>query len=158
MLPQFSISAGDGGTATEFAWMFRSGGPFWNVIGGVSQPIFQGGALLHRKRAADRALEQAAYQYQTTVITAYQNVADTLHATLSNAGELASAVAAANAAQITLDLTRRQLEVGYVNYLTLLNAQTTYGQAALARIQAQAARLGDSVLLFQALGGGAWER
>lgn len=94
MLPQFSITAAAGGTATAFDWLFRSGGPFWNVIGGVSQPIFDGGTLLHRKRAADQALRQAAYEYQTTVITAYQNVADTLHATVSDADALSAAVAA----------------------------------------------------------------
>lgn len=158
MLPQFSITAAQGGTATQFDWMFRSGGPFWNVIGGVSQPIFQGGTLLHRKRAAEQALKQAAYEYQTTVITAYQNVADTLHAALSDAEALGAAVDAEQAAKVALDLTRRQLEVGYVSDLTLLTAETTYSQALLNRIQAQATRYGDSVALFQALGGGWWNR
>ena len=158
MLPQFSITAAQGGTATQFDWMFRSGGPFWNVIGGVSQPIFQGGTLLHRKRAAEQALKQAAHEYQTTVITAYQNVADTLHATLSDADALSAAVEAENAAKVALELTRRQLEVGYVNDLTLLTAETTYSQALMNRIQAQATRYGDTVALFQALGGGWWNR
>jgi outer membrane protein TolC len=129
-----------------------------NVVGGVSQPIFDGGTLLHRKRAADQALKQAAYEYQTAVITAYQNVADTLHAAVSDADALSAAVAAENAAKVALDLTRRQMEVGYVNYLTLLTAQTAYSQALLNRIQAQATRFGDTVALFQALGGGWWNR
>lgn len=158
LLPQFSITAADGGTATQFDWLFRSGGPFWNVIGGVSQPLFDGGTLLHRKRAADQALEQAAFQYQATVITAYQNVADTLHAALSDADALNAAVEAENAAKVALDLTRRQMEVGYVNYLSLLTAETAYSQALLNRIQAQATRFGDTVALFQALGGGWWNR
>src|SRR3984957_8831135 len=158
MLPQFSITAADGGTATAFDWLFRSGGPFWNVVGSVSQPIFDGGTLLHRKRAADQALKQAAAQYQSTVIIAYQNVADTLHASLSDAEELAGAVETENAAKVTYDLTRRQMEVGYVNYLSLLSAETAYEQALLTRVQAQAARYGDTVALFQALGGGWWNR
>jgi NodT family efflux transporter outer membrane factor (OMF) lipoprotein len=158
MLPQFSITGAAGGTATQFDWLFRSGGPFWSVIGGVSQPIFDGGTLLHRKRAADQALKQAAFQYQATVITAYQNVADTLHAALSDADALGAAVAAESAAKVALDLTRRQMEVGYVNYLSLLTAETAYSQALLNRIQAQATRFGDTVALFQALGGGWWNR
>jgi NodT family efflux transporter outer membrane factor (OMF) lipoprotein len=158
MLPQFSITGGDGGTATQFSWMFRSGGPFWNLIGGVSQPIFEGGTLWHRKRAAEQALKQAGYQYQVTVIAAYQNVADTLHAALSDADALAAAVEAERAAKVTLDLTRRQMETGYVNYLTLLSAETAYSQALLNRIQAQATRFGDTVALFQARGGGWWNR
>jgi NodT family efflux transporter outer membrane factor (OMF) lipoprotein len=158
MLPQFSITGSYGGNADQFSWMFRHGGPFWNLVGDITQPLFQGGTLLHRKRAADQALKQAAAQYQSAVITAYQNVADTLHASLSDADALAAEVEAENAAKVTYDLTRRQMEVGYVNFLTLLNAETAYQQALLGRVQAQATRYGDTVALFQALGGGWWNR
>jgi NodT family efflux transporter outer membrane factor (OMF) lipoprotein len=158
MLPQFSITGAYGGNADQFAWMFRRGGPFWSLIGGVTQPIFQGGTLLHRKRAADAALKQAAAQYQGTVITAYQNVADTLHASLSDADELVADVRAENAAKVSYDLACRQMESGYLSYLSLLGAETAYRQALLTRVQAQAARYGDTVALFQALGGGWWNR
>jgi NodT family efflux transporter outer membrane factor (OMF) lipoprotein len=158
MLPQFSITGSDGGTADQFAWMFRTGGPFWTIVGGVSQPIFEGGTLLHKERAAKAGLKQAAAQYQSAVITAYQNVADTLHASFSDAETLAADVRAENSAKLTYDLTRRQMEVGYVNYLALLSAETAYQQTLLTRVQAQATRFGDTVALFQALGGGWWNR
>jgi NodT family efflux transporter outer membrane factor (OMF) lipoprotein len=158
MLPQFSINGTLGGNADQIPWLFRGGGSFWTIIGGVTQPVFEGGTLLHTKRAADAALMQAAAQYQSTVLTAYQNVADTLHASLSDAEALAGAVEAENASKVTYDLTRRQMEVGYVNYLALLSAETTYNQALLTRVQAQAARYGDTIALFQALGGGWWNR
>jgi len=158
MLPQFSITGTLGGNAAQIPSLFRGGGPFWTLIGGVSQPVFEGGTLLHTKRAASAALKQAAAQYQSTVITAYQNVADTLHAGLSDAETLAGAVETENAAKVTYDLTRRQMEDGYVSYLSLLAAETAYSQAVLARVQAQATRFGDAVALFQALGGGWWNR
>jgi NodT family efflux transporter outer membrane factor (OMF) lipoprotein len=158
MLPQFSISGNVGGNADQFAWMFRSGGPFWTMVGGVTQPLFEGGTLLHKERAAKAALRQAAAQYQTTVITAYQNVADTLHASISDADALAADVDAENSSKVTYDLTRRQLEAGYANYLALLSAETAYNQVLLTRIQAQATRYGDTIALFQALGGGWWNR
>jgi len=158
MLPQFSITGSYGGNADQFSWMFRHGGPFWNLVGDVTQPLFQGGTLLHRKRAADQALKQVAAQYQSAVITAYQNVADTLHASLSDADALAANLDAEKAAKVTYDLTRRQMEIGYVNTLILLAAETAYDQALLSRVQAQAARYGDTVALFQALGGGWWNR
>jgi NodT family efflux transporter outer membrane factor (OMF) lipoprotein len=158
MLPQFSVTGNLGGNADEFAWLFRTGGPFWTIVGGVTQPVFEGGTLLHRKRAASAALKQAAAQYQSTVIMAYQNVADTLHASLSDADALAADVDAENSAKVTYDLTLRQMEVGYVNYLVLLNAETTYQQTLILRVQAQATRFGDTVALFQALGGGWWNR
>jgi NodT family efflux transporter outer membrane factor (OMF) lipoprotein len=158
MLPQVTITGAYGGNADQFAWMFRRGGPFWNLVGGVTQPVFEGGTLLHRKRAADDALRQAAAQYQSSVLTAYENVADTLHASLSDAEALAADVRAENAAKVTYDLTRRQMEVGYVDSLLLLNAETTYQVALIQRVQAQATRFGDVVALFQALGGGWWNR
>ncbi|HEY1312653.1 MAG TPA: efflux transporter outer membrane subunit, partial [Steroidobacteraceae bacterium] len=158
MLPQFSITGSYGGNADQFSWMFRRGGPFWDLIGNATQPLFQGGTLLHRKRAAEQALKQAAAQYQSAVITAYQNVADTLHASLSDADALAANVDAERAAKVAYELTLRQMQFGYVNTLILLNAETTYNQALLGRVQAQATRYGDTVALFQALGGGWWNR
>jgi NodT family efflux transporter outer membrane factor (OMF) lipoprotein len=158
MLPQFSITGSDGGNADQFAWMFRTGGPFWTIIGGVSQPIFEGGTLLHKERAAKAALAQAAAQYQSAVLTAYQNVADTLHASLFDADALAADVRAETSAKVSYDLTRQQLEVGYASYLSLLSAETAYQQTLLTRVQAQATRYGDTVALFQALGGGWWNR
>jgi NodT family efflux transporter outer membrane factor (OMF) lipoprotein len=158
MLPQFSISGALGGGATEFPWMFRSGGPFWNLIGGVTQPVFAGGTLLHTKRAADQALRQAAAQYQFAVLAAYQNVADTLHAMLSDADALAADLAAERAARITLDLTRERMQDGYTDYLSALAAEIVYQQALLNLIQAQATRFGDTAALYLALGGGWWNR
>jgi NodT family efflux transporter outer membrane factor (OMF) lipoprotein len=158
MLPQFSITGAIGGSANEFAWMFRKGGPFWNLIGGVTQPIFAGGTLLHTKRAADQALLQAAAQYQQTVLTAYQNVADTLHAMVADADELAAADAAERAAKVTLDLTREQMQDGFTDFLASLAAEIAYQQAVLAVVQAQSTRFGDAAALYQALGGGWWNR
>jgi NodT family efflux transporter outer membrane factor (OMF) lipoprotein len=158
MLPQFSITATLGGNADEFGWLFRTGGSYWTLMGSVTQPLFEGGTLLHRKRAASAALKQAAAQYQNTVITAYQNVADTLHASLSDADALAADVRAEQAAKLSYDLAQRQIQAGYVNYLFLLSAETAYLQTLLTRVQAQATRYGDTVALFQALGGGWWNR
>jgi NodT family efflux transporter outer membrane factor (OMF) lipoprotein len=158
MLPQFSITGEYGGNATQIPQMFRAGGPFWSLYGDINQPVFQGGTLLHQERAAKQALKQAAAQYQNTVITAYQNVADTLHASLTDAETLTADVDAEQAAKVTYDLTRRQAESGYVDTLTLLEARIAYAQALLTRVQAQATRYGDTVALFQALGGGWWNR
>jgi NodT family efflux transporter outer membrane factor (OMF) lipoprotein len=158
MLPQFSITGTLGGAADQIPWLFRTGGSFWTMVGGVNQPVFEGGTLLHNKRAAEAALKQAATEYQSTVIAAYQNVADTLHASICDADTLAGAVEAETAAKVTYDLTRRQMEAGYVGYIALLSAEITYDQALLTRIQAQAARYVDTIALFQALGGGWWNR
>lgn len=158
MLPQFSITGEYGGNATQIPQMFRSGGPFWSLYGDIDQPVFQGGTLLHEERAARQAVKQAAAQYQSAVLAAYQNVADTLHLSLSDAAALTADVEAEKSAKLTYELTRRQAETGYVDTLTLLSAETAYQQTLLTRVQAQAARYGDTVALFQALGGGWWNR
>lgn len=157
-LPQFSINATAGGNAAYFAEMFRDAGKFFTVAGMVSQMLFDGGTLQHRQRAAEEALTQAAAQYRSTVLVAFQNVADTLHALHADADALKAAVRAEQAAKATVDIARKQLEVGYINYLALLSAEQAYQQASMALVQAQATRLGDTAALFQALGGGWWNR
>lgn len=155
-LPQFSLTAALGGQASRITQMFWSSGTFWSVIGNASQPLFDAGTLEHRQRAAEQALAQSAAQYRSTVLTAFQNVADTLHALYSDADALQSAVTVEKAAKVTVDVSRRQYRSGYVNYLSVLTAQAAYQQAIVARVQAQAARLGDTAALFEALGGGWW--
>ncbi len=157
-LPQFSLTAALGGQATDITQMFESAGTFWDIMGSASQPLFDAGTLKHRQRAAEQALAQAAAQYRSTVLTAFQDVADTLHALYSDADALKSAEAVEQAARVTLEISRRQLQSGYTNGLAVLTAQQAYQQAVIARVQAQAARLGDTAALFQALGGGWWNR
>ncbi len=158
MLPNFTINAGAGSVATGFSQLFTPGGGFWSVAGGATQPIFEGGTLLHKTRAARATYDQAAAQYRSTVITAFQNVADTLHALQYDADTLRAATTSEHAAADSLHIAHRQLELGAISYLGLLNAQQAYQQALIARIQAQANRYADTAALFQALGGGWWNR
>ncbi len=158
MLPQLNIAAGAGGTASVLGEILQPGGPFWNASWSVTQPLFEGFTLLHRRRAADQALLQAEAQYRSTVIAAFQNVADTLHALVSDATALKTAAYAEKEAKVTLDLTEKQQQTGYVNYLTLLQAIQAYQTAVSTRVQAQATRFGDAAALYQALGGGWWHR
>jgi NodT family efflux transporter outer membrane factor (OMF) lipoprotein len=157
-LPQFTLTGALGGTSTNLATMFANSNPFWSLAGTVVQTIFDGGTLLHRQRAAEAAFEQTAAQYRSTVITAFQNVADALYALQADAESLKAAVAAERAAKRTLDITLKQQEFGAVSYLALLSARQAYQQALITRVQAQASRLADTAALFQALGGGWWNR
>ncbi|HEV3098606.1 MAG TPA: efflux transporter outer membrane subunit [Candidatus Udaeobacter sp.] len=160
-LPNFNLTADAGTMALTAAKMFSAGAGFWDLGASITQPIFQGGTLLHKERAARAAYVQAAEQYRSTVVTAFQNVADTLNALQRDADALKSAAAAGDAAKVTLDLTRRQLETGSggeANQLALLNAQQTYQQALINLVQAQANRYADTAALFHALGGGWWNR
>ena len=157
-LPNITLTAAAGSTAPAIDQLFASGTEFWAITGTVTQPIFHGGTLFHRELAAKATFDQAKAQYRSTVITAFQNVADALHAIHSDAVALQKAVASEHAAARSLDIARRRMELGDINYLGLFIAQQTYQQAVLALALAKAARYADTVALFQALGGGWWNR
>jgi NodT family efflux transporter outer membrane factor (OMF) lipoprotein len=157
MFPQITLSASYGNTVTDAGQLFTGPG-VWSIGAGLVQPIFRGGQLLHEKRAAEAALGVAAAQYRNTVITAFQDVADALRALQSDAAALAAQLAAERSASDSLAISRTQYQAGAINYSTLLNAETTYQQAHINRVIAQAARFADTAALFQALGGGWWNR
>jgi NodT family efflux transporter outer membrane factor (OMF) lipoprotein len=156
--PNITLSASTGSTALAMNQLFTSGTGFWSIGADLTAPIFQGGTLLHQEHAAKAAYTEAAEQYKSTVLTAFQNVADTLTALDQDAEGLKAASAAETAARLSLDLAQEQYQRGYASYLSLLNAEQAYQQDRIALVQAQAARLADTAALFQALGGGWWHR
>jgi NodT family efflux transporter outer membrane factor (OMF) lipoprotein len=158
MLPQIALSANIGSAAAEMGNLFTSGTGLWGLVGGLTQPLFAGGALLHRKRASEALLEQAAAQYKSTVILAFQNVADSLRALQYDADALQAQDVAERAAARSLEISRRSVQLGETSPQTLLAAQQAYQQAVISLAQAQAERFADTAALFQALGGGWWNR
>lgn len=157
-LPQFSITGSLGSTVASGSKLFSAGSGVWSLAGAIAQPLFDAGALEHRKRAAVAAYDQSAAQYRGTVITAFQDVANVLRALEADAEALKQQVAAEHSAQASLALVQAQYRLGAVAYINLLTAQQTYQNTVLTRVQAQAVRYSDSAALFQALGGGWWNR
>jgi len=157
-LPNITLSANGGSVATMMSQLFTPGNQFWSLGASITQPIFEGGTLLHKQRGAEAAFDAAGAQYRSTVITAFQNVADALTALQSDADAVKANLTAEQSASESLVIVRRQVELGAVSYLSILNAEQTYQQARINLIQAQANRLTDTAVLFQALGGGWWNR
>lgn len=153
LLPQVTITGNIGSTATLLSDLFKPGTGFWSLGANASQTLFQGGALLHRKRAADAALDQAGAEYKSAVLTAFQNVADALHALEADADALNAASRAEDAARRSLGVAHQQLALGSVAYLALVSSEQTYDQAVIALAQARTNRYADTAALFQALGG-----
>ena len=158
LLPQLTLTGGQGGDTLNFATLLKPDSAVWSVSAGITQPIFEGGTLLARRRAAVDAYEAANARYRTVVLNAFQNVADTLTALSNDALALRAENDAVAAAQASLELIQRQYDAGAVNYVTLLTAQQAYQQARIAFVRAVASRFQDTVSLFQALGGGWWNR
>ncbi|HEY8229921.1 MAG TPA: efflux transporter outer membrane subunit [Rhodanobacteraceae bacterium] len=155
-LPNIELTANAGSTALAISKVFTSGTGFWGIAASLTAPIFEGGQLMHQERAAKAAYVEAAEQYRGTVLTAFQNVADTLVALDQDARGLQAAATAESAARTTLDLSELQLKHGYIGTFELLAAQQAYQQAQIALVQAEANRFADTAALYQALGGGWW--
>ena len=128
------------------------------IAGGLTAPIFRGGTLEAQKEAAVAAYDRSAAQYRATVLNAFSNVANVLAALQRDAETLSIQLYAEQTAQQSLEITTERFQAGAIAYLSLLDAQRTYQQARVALVQAQAARFADTVALFQALGGGWWNR
>jgi NodT family efflux transporter outer membrane factor (OMF) lipoprotein len=157
-LPNITLSGNAGSNALAIGQLFGPGTGFWNIGAALLAPIFDGGTLLHQQRGARAAYQQSAEQYRSTVLTAFQNVADTLSALDHDAEALKSTAAATDAAKASFDLSRLRYKDGYDSYLAVLNAEQAYQQQRLSLVQAQAARFVDTAALFQALGGGWWHQ
>jgi NodT family efflux transporter outer membrane factor (OMF) lipoprotein len=157
-LPNVQLSASVGSSALSLGNVFGPDTAFWTLGAELAAPLFDGGTLRHQERAARDTYRQTAEQYRSTVLNAFQNVADTLAALDQDAQGLKATAAAAEAAKVTLDLSERQYKAGYASYLSLITAEQAYQQARISLVQAEAARFADTAALFQALGGGWWRR
>jgi NodT family efflux transporter outer membrane factor (OMF) lipoprotein len=156
--PQITLTGSYGSMATTSSDLFSGKTTVWSLGAGLLQPIFRGGALSAQRRAAVATYDQAMAQYRATVLQAFQSVADVLRALEEDANTLKAQADAEAAARDTLDLTQTQFKLGAVSYLSLLNAERQYQEARISLVQAQAARFADTAALFQALGGGWWNR
>ncbi|GJE70532.1 efflux transporter outer membrane subunit [Methylorubrum podarium] len=157
-LPQFTITATAGSSAVRLVQLTNPAAGFFTIIGQATQPIFDAGTLYRRQRASEETLNQAQAQYRATVITAFQNVADSLRALQSDAKAVAAASAAEKATSESLGLVRKQYAAGAVNATQVLIAQQSYLSALVTSAGARATQYADTVALFQALGGGWWNR
>jgi outer membrane protein TolC len=158
LYPQITLSGSYGFQAVATDILFNGQSVVWNLGAGLLQPIFHGGELTARRRSAIAAYDQAAAQYRQTVLKAFQDVADVLRALESDARTLQAQAEAEAAAKAELALIEKQYELGAVSYLSLLIAQRDYQKTRINLIAAQAQRYADTAALFQALGGGWWNR
>jgi NodT family efflux transporter outer membrane factor (OMF) lipoprotein len=156
LYPQLTLSGSIGSETTSITDLFGAGTAAWNIGGSLMQPLFHGGELRAKRRQAFDDLDQAAAQYRGTVLSALQDVADTLRALQDDALTLQADAQAEAAAHDSFEISRRQFQAGGTSYVTLLIAQRQYAQARLTRIQGEMARMTDSAALLQALGGGWW--
>lgn len=158
LLPQITLSGNIGHEALAAGSLFTPQSLLWNLIASATQPLFEGGTLIAQRKEAVYAMQAAAARYQSTVISAFQNVADALSILQYDAKTLAAADEAATAAQKSLAITKTQYKLGGVPFASVLMAEITYQDALIYEVKAKATRLSDTAALYQALGGGWWNR
>jgi outer membrane protein TolC len=158
LFPQINLSGSIGSDALKWSQLFAGGTGTWSVGTALTQPLFHGGELVHKRRAALADVDSAAAQYRETVLAAMQDVADTLRALDADARNLRAQAAAEEASAKSLEITRKQFAAGGVSHVQLLIAERQYAETHQSRVLAEAARYADSAALYQALGGGWWNR
>jgi NodT family efflux transporter outer membrane factor (OMF) lipoprotein len=158
MLPQITLTADVGHEGLNTASLFTPQTLLWSLVAGVTQPIFEGGTLDAKRLSAIAALRASGAQYQATVLSAFQDVANALQVLQYDAATLQSAELAEQESGKSLAVTQDQYQLGGQPFTAVLTAQTSYQNAVITRVKAQAARLADTAALFQALGGGWWNR
>ena len=155
-LPNVTLGANNGYSAYSFAQLLLPSTAMYTLVGDITQPIFDGFTLLNKQKAAEAGLTQAEAQYRQAVITAFQNVADALRALQADTKAVKAATYSEQTAKKSFEIVKKQFlmkEGSAVNMLAVLNAEQTWLLAAVSRVQAEGARLGDVVGLFMALGG-----
>jgi NodT family efflux transporter outer membrane factor (OMF) lipoprotein len=155
-LPQFNLTANAGASAATIAKFASAASPllFWSVLGSAALTLFDGMTSAQKQRAAEAGLDRSAALYRSTVIAAFQNIADVLQTIEVDRQQYLAAEAGAKAAQANLHMTRQLLALRQTSALQVLSAQQMYAQAMSSYAQIKAARRADTVMLFQALGGG----
>lgn len=156
MLPSVTLSGGLAASTTSLNNLVPANGHAWSVGAGATAPLFEGGTLWFKRKAAIDDYQQAMALYRQVVLAAFEQVADTLRALDHDAQILAAEDEALSAAAQALHLVQANYEAGIATYLDVLVADTQFHQAQLADLQAIATRYQDTVALFAALGGGWW--
>ncbi|WP_250502045.1 efflux transporter outer membrane subunit [Caballeronia sp. AZ7_KS35] len=151
MYPRFAISAGIGSERTRMADVI-SGMNIWNVGLNLTQPLFHGGELRAKKRAAQADYDAALAGYKQTVLQALQEVADALEALNDDARKLSQLSDAQREAQASLTIAQAEYAAGGISHFGLLDTQRSALQTKLDQSRAEADRLSDTATLFQSLG------
>jgi NodT family efflux transporter outer membrane factor (OMF) lipoprotein len=153
LYPQLTLSATLTRQALTPDSLFSSSPNIWNIAAGLTQPIFNGGALSAQRRAAVAAYQAALADYQKVVLASFGEVADNLEALANDAEKVAAEKEAEQTSAAALDLARRSFAVGNSGILDVIDAERRYAQAKLGSSRAAEQRLLHTVQLYVSLGG-----
>jgi outer membrane protein, multidrug efflux system len=154
--PSISLTGSGGYQSSSLVSLFQPHAAFFNLVGGLTQPIFDGGAILGNFELTKAQQDELLQTYRKTVVSAFTDVDNALVAIRQTSEKLRLQRQVVAASRRAFQLSEQQLRAGTADIVTVLNTQLTLFQAEDALSQAQLARLLAVVSLYQALGGG-WE-
>ena len=156
-LPSISLTAVGGFESPALTNLLTPANRVWSLAGTLTQPIFQGGALVGQYRLSEARYRELLAGYHKAVISALANVEDALIAVQQTTEQVARQQEATEQARRAYRFAQMQMHAGTINVLTLLNTETSLFTAEDQLAQAKYAHLAALVSLYQALGGG-WQQ
>src|SRR6202789_3548927 len=154
--PSLTLAGSGGVESTSFSNWISAPSTFWAIGPNALLSVFDGGLRKAQVAQARAEFDASAANYRGTVVSAFQQVEDSL-ATLNYDSQAAQQEkAAVDAAQHTLDFSLALYVQGAADYLTVVTSQTALLQTQLTALNLDAVQLQASVNLILALGGG-WE-
>jgi NodT family efflux transporter outer membrane factor (OMF) lipoprotein len=154
--PSIQLTGAGGYQSSSLVSLFQPQAAFFNVVGSLTQPIFDGGRILGNFEFTKARQDELLQTYRQTVIQSFADVDNALVAIRETTNRLRLQREVVAASQRAFQLSEQQLRAGTADIVTVLNTQLTLFQAEDSLSQAQLARLLAIVSLYQALGGG-WE-
>jgi len=140
-LTQESVSPGN---------VFDTKSEAWNILAGLTAPIFHGGTLKAERKAAEADARISLARYQQTVLTAFVQVSDVLSDLGSDQQAIASLQMADRAAEAAAQDAQNALRLGGGPLIDVVQAQRTLSRTRRALVEAQGRRMGDLVALYAA--------
>lgn len=153
LLPSITITARGNNTTEEFGELLKFDNVFWNLIGGITQPIFQGGQLKYTAKAERLNFEAQKQNYATTLLRAFNEVENALDNDRTLAARVQFTEIAAENAIAAERVALEQYSQGLIPIATLLQSQRSSltQQSQLLSIKKQ--RINNRIALYLSLGG-----
>jgi len=156
LFPQITLSGASGALSGTLSTLLTAPASTWSASAALAQPILNAQSNLYALELADARKREALLQYEKTVRTAFQDVADALVAYQRYAENAAELVTQAEALRRAESIALARYRIGYASYFDVINAERDLFPAELQAVQAERSEIGALIQLYQALGGG-WQ-
>jgi len=152
--PTISLTGAFGSASASLSNLFTNPAMAWNWSGGISIPIFAGGAIVGQNKVAQALQKQALLNYQKTIQNAFRETNDALVSQTKVREQLIAEKEQIDALKVYYRVARARFESGYTSYIEALDAERSIFDAEIANAQSVGALFKDMVNIYKTMGGG----